>query len=163
MLIEVFWVDGVDLGIGPRPSGYEMLPHACRDLREEGVDIVVSAQTPAERRRMGLQDEVTCVEEAGMEFISIPIIDHNPPPFSEDIFAEIETLAEEVKAGRRVFIHCFAGIGRSATLAAAILIELGYTPQKAVQMLSTARGIPVPETLDQREWLLHFSLRHRED
>lgn len=162
MLSDVYWVDGVDLAIGPHPIGYEMLHVSCRALREEGIDIVVSAQTDRERRQLGLAAEAEEVEAAGMEFINIPIIDHTPPPFSDEVFEIIESLAQKIREGRRIFIHCYAGIGRSATLAAGVLIELGYTPQQAVQVLSDARGIMVPETLDQREWLLQFSLRHRE-
>lgn len=49
-----------------------------------------------------------------------------------------------VKQGKRVLIHCAAGINRSATLIAFYLIEQGKTYQEAVELLAVAnkkRGV----------------------
>ena len=54
-------------------------------------------------------------------------------------------------------IHCRQGIGRAAIVAAAVLMENGWTPEAAIQQISKNRGIPVPETPQQREWIERFT------
>jgi protein-tyrosine phosphatase len=56
-----------------------------------------------------------------------------------------------------VAIHCRAGIGRSTTLAACVLILLGVEGDVALDMIAAARGLEVPETEAQRQWVLGFS------
>lgn len=48
---------------------------------------------------------------------------------------------------------CFAGHGRSATLALVTLRILGWPLDDAVEHLSRARGFPVPETPEQLRWV----------
>jgi protein-tyrosine phosphatase len=52
-----------------------------------------------------------------------------------------------------VAIHCRGGIGRSSLMAAAVLVQLGAAPEQAWDTVSVARGMPVPETEEQRAWL----------
>lgn len=49
--------------------------------------------------------------------------------------AAIETA---VRAGKRVLVHCAAGINRSATLIAFYLIENGHSYDRAVELLAAA-------------------------
>ena len=69
---------------------------------------------------------------------------------------ELRTAADKVAAGRSVAIHCRAGIGRSTVLAACTLILLGVDGAVALDMIAAARGIEVPETEAQRQWVLSF-------
>ena len=50
-------------------------------------------------------------------------------------------------------VHCRQGIGRSGLLTACLLIASGATPEMAFQRISAVRGCPVPETMEQREWV----------
>ncbi|MDP2708210.1 MAG: hypothetical protein Q8O70_12020, partial [Burkholderiales bacterium] len=59
--------------------------------------------------------------------------------------------------GKNLAIHCRQGIGRSALLAACLLIMTGVDPDTAFQRLSAARGCAVPETAEQREWVRKFA------
>lgn len=86
-----------------------------------------------------------------MTFTSFPIPDRGIP---EDRCAAI-ALAKELGEGHQsVLIHCRAGIGRSSTIAAAVLILLGQDPKEALRKIASARGLPVPDTQLQRDWLL---------
>jgi protein-tyrosine phosphatase len=58
--------------------------------------------------------------------------------------------------GEAIAIHCRAGIGRSAIIAGAILSLHGLQLPKILERLTKARGLPVPETQDQMEWLKSF-------
>jgi hypothetical protein len=45
------------------------------------------------------------------------------------------------------------GIGRSPLLLACILVSRGLAAEDAWKAIGTARGLPVPDTVEQREWL----------
>ena len=46
-------------------------------------------------------------------------------------------------------VHCRQGIGRSGLVAACLLVRKGISPGAAVEMVSAARGVSVPETTEQ--------------
>jgi hypothetical protein len=47
-------------------------------------------------------------------------------------------------------------------MAASLLVLTGFSPDQAFDRLSEARGYPVPETEEQRAWVVAFSQqRHR--
>src|SRR5262249_25284547 len=50
-------------------------------------------------------------------------------------------------------IHCRAGIGRSGLVGAAVLLHCGFTVREAFAAISKARGVQVPDTAEQSEWL----------
>lgn len=159
----IFWLENVPLAIGPCPEGGRLLEPAIRAIRDAGVDVLVSLQTSNEARQCGLSLEGEKAREAGIEFLNLPITDHSPPNFDEATFAFVEGLAERVAAGKRVMIHCFAGIGRSATIAAGVLIALGYDINDALEALANARGMRVPETQEQYEWISDYADEYEEE
>ena len=63
------------------------------------------------------------------------------------------------RAGHSIGVHCRMGIGRSSLLLAALLVRSGTSPEDAFQLISAARGLPVPDTDEQRQWLLCGTLR----
>jgi protein-tyrosine phosphatase len=56
-------------------------------------------------------------------------------------------------------IHCRAGIGRSSVIAATILRLGGMEGEAAFDAIERARGLAVPDTEAQRDWLLALPLR----
>ncbi|GEM_PF-6918348 len=64
----------------------------------------------------------------------------------------VESPAGELRRDRSVMVHCRGGIGRWSTLAAAALTRLGVEPEAAMDAISQARGMRVPETMGQRMW-----------
>ena len=67
------------------------------------------------------------------------------------------TLDAELSAGKNVVVHCRQGIGRTGLIAACLLVSRGVSPGSAVDALSAARGIQVPETAEQRQWIDHYA------
>ena len=124
--------------------------------KDEGVDVVVSMLENSEIPNL-LDAERALCEEFGMEFFSVPVRDKTVPD-SVELFADVaRQLAERIAAGQAVAIHCRAGIGRSTTMAACVLILLGVDGEDALNMIASARGLEVPETEAQRQWILDFS------
>ena len=159
MHTRTYWVEEAGVGISPMPRGGKHLEASIAALRESGVDILVSAQTHKEARHFELAEEDRVAADAGIDFRRIPVIDHTPPPFSDEVFAILADLATEARQGKRILFHCLAGIGRSATLAAGLLVTLGYDPLDAMQALSQVRGLSVPETDEQMSWIMDYAAR----
>lgn len=55
------------------------------------------------------------------------------------------------------------GIGRSGLMAAGVLIQLGITADMAWQRISKARGISVPDTDEQKQWVSAHPRGYRGD
>jgi protein-tyrosine phosphatase len=128
-------------------------------LARVGVDVLVSALTDEERRRLGAQDAASAAvaaAAAGVEYVSFPIPDRGVPDPEATLELSIR-LAAHVRAGRFVVTQCFAAIGRSTVLAGATLIVLGVEAGEALAMMSAARGLPVPDTAHQHRWLAEFA------
>jgi protein-tyrosine phosphatase len=56
-----------------------------------------------------------------------------------------------------VAVHCWGGVGRSSLVAAALLVLRGSTAQAAWHRVAYARGVPVPETDEQRDWVARLA------
>jgi predicted protein tyrosine phosphatase len=155
-----YWVDTGQpgrLAILPRPRGGDWVEDEARAWSRAGIDTVVSLLEPDEAADLELADEERACRSAGVRFVSLPIPDRGLPGSRAAVTALAAELAASVVAGKRVGIHCRQGIGRSAVLAACILIALSLDPAAALSRIAAARGLPVPETPEQRQWVMDFS------
>ncbi|HEY0755103.1 MAG TPA: protein-tyrosine phosphatase family protein [Ktedonobacteraceae bacterium] len=150
------------LSILPRPRGGDWLNDEIKALYFEGVAIVVSLLMPEEEAELDLRHEGEVCQSQGVSYRSYPILDHHVPPWSLATFKLLEDLQEELARGKHVAVHCRMGLGRSALIAASVLVLSGLTPEQACEMLSTARGYTVPETEEQRAWVKALPLRYQE-
>ena len=66
-------------------------------------------------------------------------------------------LSEAIKTDRSIAIHCMGGLGRSGTVAAIILADLGITLQSAIGVVRQFRPGAI-ETSAQENFVLHSSL-----
>jgi Cyclin-dependent kinase inhibitor 3 (CDKN3) len=160
MKAELYWIKGPSAGrlaIMPRPRGGDWLEDEIRDWRFAGIDIVVSTLTNEEAAELDLTNEAALCHANGIEYVSFPIADRGVP-FSFLATAELlQRLDGKLAEGKGVAIHCRQGLGRSALLAACLLVLAGADPEAAIQRVGAARGCPVPETAVQREWIAKFS------
>jgi protein-tyrosine phosphatase len=157
---EFYPVDGPWSGrlwIAARPRGADWLPDEMRRWRAEGADEILSLLTPEEARDLELAGEADAARNSGITYASLPIADRDIPT-SESIFSRvIETLNSALHAGRTVVVHCRQGIGRSGIVAACALALNDIAPDAAIARVSRARGLAVPETEAQREWISRFT------
>ena len=114
---------------------------------------MVSLLSDRQVQSLGLDLEPEHCRELGIEFRHFPITDHGIPD-SVDAFLElINQLHESSAGGRGIVAHCYAGIGRSTMVAASLLVRAGVELDAALRRISVARGLEVPDTADQRDWL----------
>lgn len=166
MLTPLYTVQGLVAGqisIMARPRGGDWLPDEIKSLHESGVNVLVSLLTSAEIGELNLVEEAALCREQGINYMSFPIPDRGVPQFSSQTFAFLEHLRAYLSEGKHIAIHCRQGIGRSALIAASVLVRSGLAPDRAFDLLSKTRGYPVPETGEQRAWVITFAQRcHRE-
>jgi protein-tyrosine phosphatase len=114
---------------------------------------VVSLLTAEECQDLDLITEEPLCRTAGMEFVSFPIEDRKVPDSSLGVARLLAQLGAELMGGKNVVIHCRQGVGRAGLIAASILIAHDVDAQRAIAAVSSARGVPVPETAEQRAWV----------
>lgn len=160
MRSSLHWVRGIEphrLALSPRPPGGEPLAAELAAWQRQGVDVVVSLLEPPEAQALDLQHEATLCRAVGMGFHSFPIRDHGVPTSAAALSALLDLLQADLRQGRAVAIHCFAGIGRTGVVAACLLHRLQVPPAEALHLLSRSRGLAMPETLAQLAWFERFA------
>lgn len=118
-------------------------PRSPQDL--QGVDFVVCLLTDDELNELA-------VERA--EGVRIPIPDRHCPSNAETLRAQLEPVAERLRSGQQVYVHCRAGIGRAALVTGCLMLHLGsMEPVEIWAELERRRGVVVPDTDEQKRWL----------
>jgi protein-tyrosine phosphatase len=142
------------LSIVARPRGNDWLCDEVSALSREGIDTLVSMLTDGEANELGLQHESAECGAAGIKFVNVAMPDRSVPSDRNAFLRCVEQLADLVRGGGHVAVHCRASIGRASLLAASVLIRLGWDANAAFDAIQLARGCPVPDTEQQRRWVL---------
>lgn len=121
------------------------------------MGVVVSLLTADEAVSLGLEREPQVCESAGIEYRSFPIVDRSVPGSREPLLRLVGEISLALEAGKDIVVHCRQGIGRAGLVAIALLLENGWNLEEATRTVSNARGVAVPETTEQAEWLRSFA------
>jgi protein-tyrosine phosphatase len=149
------------IAIMARPRADEWLETEVNEWKNSGVDVVVSLLENEEISELGLQREAELCRSNGIDFISFPIPDRGLPESRREASQIAHSLAAGLRDGRSVAIHCRAGIGRSSVIAACALICSGIEAEEALAQIGAARGLIVPDTEEQRDWVVAFGNAQR--
>jgi len=147
------------LGIMPRPRGGDWLRDEIQGWKRDGISLVISLLEKDETEELELAEEQSLCREAKIEFLSLPIADRGVPASVEAATEVVRIAYEQVLKGRAVVIHCRAGIGRSSLIAGCVLVLAGDTADRAIERIGDARGLRVPDTDAQLDWLRQFAGR----
>ncbi len=162
---EIHWVRAlipdIRLALMPRPRAGDWLADEITGWRHAGLDLVVSLLEADEIRDLDLGDEAALCEDAGIAFCNFPIPDRQVPQSITHMGKLADELAIKLQAGQAIGIHCRAGIGRTSLVAGCVLLRMGYRLADIYPMLSKARGLKVPDTEAQVEWLGRFEKEYR--
>ena len=139
-----------------RPRGGRFLRSEIMKFKEAGIRILVSLMEANEAFAFGLAEEPQIAEELGLMFMPFPMRDHSIPKDPVSFRGFVQDLAERLKAGRTVGIHCQGSIGRATVTAACALIHLGWKPAAALAAIQEARGCQVPDMQEQEDWILSY-------
>jgi hypothetical protein len=145
------------LAIMPRPRAGDWLEDEAESWRRQGLDVVVSLLEDHEVAELGLGDEARACERVGLRFVRFPVPDRGVPAAGAAVSALVSELVAGLRAGRGVGIHCRIGVGRSACVAVCVLAALGVPPETAWVSVERSRGLAVPDTPGQRDWVTSWS------
>lgn len=148
---DVYWVIPNRLAILPKPRGGEWLDDEIGSYAAQGLQTLFTLLTPDEEIELELTDEVVLAEKHGLDFMRYSIPDRGVPK-SATLFAEV--INDLADSGKAVGVHCRAGIRRSGIATAAIMLRLGHELDDAWQQIAKARRVPVPDTQEQKQWLV---------
>ena len=107
--------------------------------------------------------EEAAARHLAVEHCRMPIPDLGTPQPAE-VTRILDYLDAALAAGRRVYVHCWGGIGRTGTIVGCYLVRHGQTGDQALAEIASRRqGTPddyrlAPETADQRERVRNWPL-----
>lgn len=160
--MRIYWIDILGrgkLGMMPRPKGDYWMESEIWKLKRAKVNTVVSLLEQRESLALGIQQEEKLCEKYGIHFINFPIKDRGTPEDTTSFFQLVDLINDRLTNGENVVVHCRMGIGRTALVSAAILIKNGYPIENIFAFLSEKRTLSVPDTEEQKEWIIHHVRR----
>jgi protein-tyrosine phosphatase len=160
MKAEIYPIADVPFGrlaIMPRPRAGDWLEDEIASWRSSGLNVIVSLLQPGEVAELELEQEEALCQQAGLSFIRFPLADRGVPESRVEVTNLIGSLVEHLRQGRGVGIHCRIGVGRSALIAACVLVALGRSLESAWSAIENARRLSVPDTPQQRAWVIAWA------
>jgi ADP-ribosyl-[dinitrogen reductase] hydrolase len=121
---------------------------------------LVTLIEPHELTLLGVEGLGERAMAQGLAWWHLPIIDGAAPGGAfEPRWAESgPALHRHLDADERIVIHCHAGMGRSGTVAARLLVERGMAPEQAIRTIRRARPGAI-ENDEQVRWVLACDTR----
>lgn len=106
-----------------------------------GAAAVVTLMPQHELQAVQADHMGAACEARGIEWHHLPIQDVDVPDAAFEtawLYSGLR-LREHLRAGRNVLLHCRGGLGRSGTIAARLLVELGWTGDAAIRAVRAQR------------------------
>ncbi len=165
-LIDCYWVLPGRFLAGQYPARIEM-PNASERLDallSAGIDTFINLAEPDEMSAyLPLLRQRASLLNIQPAYITFPIVDLGLPE-PEAMRSILDTIEQSLAEGRRIYLHCIGGIGRTGTVVGCYLIRQGFTPQKALEQITSywrsepaRRYIPFsPETPAQVAFVLNW-------
>ena len=162
-LSESYWVLPGRFLAGEYPGqvSEELTRKRVDALIEAGFDIFIDLTQPDENLPYsGILEEEAKIYEIKAAYYRFPIGDFGLPT-SQQMNSILDAIDEFLQAGRKIYLHCWGGIGRTGTTVGCYLVRQGKTGEEALEQLSTWwRGVPKsryhlhsPETLEQMNFI----------
>lgn len=132
-----------------------------QQLLDAGIDCFIDLTEPDE---CATYDELLPPQ---VDHLRKPIPDHRTPKEIAHMREIQQDIAAALLAGRRVYLHCRAGVGRTGMAAGCFLVEQGLDGDAALEELNrlwqqsgrSANWATIPQTPPQadyvRDWVLH--------
>ena len=169
---NAYWVEAGRLMAGEYPLAYNSGASETRlkALFDHGIRRIIDLTEPEEIRRLGPRHpgyaEIVAktARQAGLEatYTSMPIRDFDAP-HRMDLAHILDTIDASISAGSPVYVHCWAGIGRTGTVVGAYLVRRGHPSDE--RLLETLRQMRVhtdtalmdsPQSREQRDLIFSW-------
>jgi protein-tyrosine phosphatase len=136
-------------GRHPCAWGSENASAEVRELATAGVTLFLDLTQSGE-----LEPYASHVEPPA-RYVNRPIRDFSIPG-RDALVATLDEIDAEIEAGGLVYVHCWAGCGRTGVVVGTWLVRHGVAPNEALRRIADARGLGCPQTLEQRVYVLDW-------
>jgi protein-tyrosine phosphatase len=130
-------------GRHPCAWGPQDAPAEVRDLLAQGVTLFLDLTQEGEL------EPYEQLVPADVRYVRRPIRDFSVPA-TEELGTTLDVVDAEIDAGGIVYVHCWAGCGRTGVVVGSWLVRHGLDPRDALRRIADARGVGCPQTLEQR-------------
>jgi protein-tyrosine phosphatase len=130
-------------GRHPCAWGQEDAAQEVADLLAHGVTLFLDL---TQERELEPYDHLV---PADARYVRRPIRDFSVPT-KEDLATTLDVLDSEIETGGLVYVHCWAGCGRTGVVVGSWLVRHGVDARDALTRIAEARGAGCPQTLEQR-------------
>jgi Dual specificity phosphatase, catalytic domain len=121
-----------------------------RLMESWGVSALLNLRIEWDDRWMGIH---------APHYLWLPAIDGTPPVY-EQLVRGAQFIQRQVDAGRSIYVHCAAGLGRGPTMVTAYLVAQGLSVGEAIAFIAERRPF-ISLSVKQRARLLEFEARVR--
>jgi ADP-ribosylglycohydrolase/protein-tyrosine phosphatase len=117
-------------------------------IREWGAGVLISLLEWHEIEELSVQALPERSREFGLKWLNLSIPDTQAPDeyFETDFQKELPGFLGSLQKGENLVLHCKGGLGRSGTVAARFLVELGLDPAEAIAAVRQARPGAIENT-----------------
>jgi protein tyrosine phosphatase (PTP) superfamily phosphohydrolase (DUF442 family) len=123
-------IESLYIGTTPGPEDYPL-------LRQLGVRLVINMRFE--------QRPAPDMSQPPLHSLWLPSIDSPLVPISmHKLKRGVREALATIEGGGKVYVHCAKGRHRGPAMGAAILIALGYSPERAMQIIEQRRRIASP-------------------
>ena len=163
---ESYWVIPGQFLAGEHPGRFNL--HETRSrvdaLLRGGIDTFIDLKSPGELPSYEeILQEQAHHRGRTAKLLNFPIEDRGLPSHLE-LTAILDTLDETLANGQKVYLHCWAGVGRTGTVVGCYLVRHGRTGQQALlQIAEWWQDVPqnrffprAPETDEQVRFILDW-------
>jgi protein tyrosine/serine phosphatase len=166
--LKSYWVLPGKLLAGEYPGSVDgpLTRRRLRWLLDAGINRFIDLTEPGEAGLksylMELMDEAG-KEGAPVEHTRFPVPDMDVPS-SDQMKHILDALDNSIKAGERVYVHCYGGKGRTGTVVGCYLVRHGKGGEAALQQITSLRkdishsGEQSPETQEQRDMVRNWTI-----
>jgi hypothetical protein len=123
--------------------GGQFIERGWTILARRGITAVISMRGEFDDREAGI---------APPRYLYLPTVDNHAPTL-EQLRQGVDFVRQEIDSGGKVYIHCWEGVGRAPTMAAAYLVSTGLSPHDSWETIRRVRPFirPLQAQIDQIE------------
>ena len=130
-------------GRHPCAWGSENAPAEVHALTKAGVTLFLDLTQEGE-----LEGYAHLVD-APARYLRMPIRDFSIPS-AEQLVETLDEIDAELSFDGLVYVHCWAGCGRTGVVVGSWLVRHGVAANEALARIAEARGVGCPQTIEQR-------------
>ena len=131
------------LWLGPMPGRFNAWPAFESQAQRSGLGLVVCLTPRAEMAELAPDYHAAVVAgRVGFRWLNLPMRNFGLPEDAAGFRREVNAIAETIRRGDAVLLHCAAGMGRTGTAAACVLKAVGLDAQEALLRVREAGSNP---------------------